>query len=149
MSVVRSFLLWFALFSIALTLLVGAIAKLLPQGVAGALVAIPYLVAMIVVLFKFLKSQRRAPTNKEKHVLAIGFSLIFWSYSILGVFGGMWLYSRQNPQIWTYVGQMLRQPQFLISILMYVLLFAVPLYLVTLWFYGKQAQRMAHRMFPN
>jgi hypothetical protein len=30
---------------------------------------------------------------------------------------------------------------------MMFLLLAIPLYLITYWFYGKQAQRMAQKMF--
>ena len=42
-----------------------AFAAILPNSIAGVLTAIPYLIAMIFVLFKFLKQQRRAPTLSQ------------------------------------------------------------------------------------
>jgi hypothetical protein len=41
----------------------------------------------------------------------------------------------------------LKQPQFLSIMLIMLLMLAIPLYLITYWFYGKQAQRMASKMF--
>ncbi len=52
-----------------LTLIVGVVAALLPASVGGILTAVPYLGAMIFVLFKFLKKERRAPTVPEKRNL--------------------------------------------------------------------------------
>lgn len=48
------------------TLVAGVLAAILPNNIAGILTAIPYLIAIIFVLFKFLKQQRRAPTATEK-----------------------------------------------------------------------------------
>lgn len=53
------------------------VAALLPASVGGILTAVPYLGAMIFVLFKFLKKERRAPTVQEKKKFTLGFTLIF------------------------------------------------------------------------
>ena len=41
----------------------------------------------------------------------------------------------------------LQNTQFLLTALIMLLMLAIPLYLITYWFYGKQAQRMAAKMF--
>ncbi len=66
MTKLRSYFLWFFALCIVLTLIVGVIAALLPASVGGILTAVPYLGAMIFVLFRFLKKERRAPTVPEK-----------------------------------------------------------------------------------
>ena len=75
MTKLRSYFLVFGL-CIVLTLIVGVVAALLPANVGGILTAVPYLGAMIFVLFKFLKKERRAPTVPEKK-FTLGFTLIF------------------------------------------------------------------------
>ncbi len=77
MTKLRSYFLWFFGLCIVLTLIVGVVAALLPASVGGILTAVPYLGAMIFVLFKFLKKERRAPTVQEKKKFTLGFSLIF------------------------------------------------------------------------
>ena len=37
--------------------------------------------------------------------------------------------------------------RFMLTSLLMLLLIAIPLYLISYWFYGKQAQRMALKMF--
>ena len=71
-----------------LTLIVGVVAALLPASVGGILTAVPYLGAMIFVLFKFLKKERRAPTVPEKEIY-FGFYPDFWGYNLCGVLFGL------------------------------------------------------------
>jgi len=129
MTKLRSYFLWFFGLCIVLTLIVGVVAALLPASVGGILTAVPYLGAMIFVLFRFLKKEHRAPTVQEKKKFTLGFTLIFWSYNLL-----------QNFMLY------LKQPQFLSIMVIMILMLAIPLYLITYWFYGKQAQRMADKM---
>jgi hypothetical protein len=102
---------------------------------------------MIMVLFKFLKQQRRAPTVQEKKYFALGLSLIFWGYNALGFVIGLVIFARKAPEIWQNFLLYLKQPQFLFTVLAMWLMIAIPLYLITYWFYGAQAQRMAKKMF--
>ncbi len=53
----------------------------------------------------------------------------------------------QDPEIWQNFLLYLQQPQFLSIVLIMALLIAIPLYLLTYWFYGPQARRMAQKMF--
>lgn len=145
----KKYYLWFFLLCLGLTMLVGVLAALLPLGVGGILTAVPYLVAMVIVLYLFLNQQRRAPTQQERKQFALGFALIFWSYNIVGVLGGLWLFSRQTPEVWQNFLLYLKQPLFVILILIMILLLAAPLYLLSYWFYGPQAQRMAQHKFGN
>lgn len=99
MTKLRSYFLWFFALCIVLTLIVGVIAALLPASVGGILTAVPYLGAMIFVLFRFLKKERRAPTVPEKKKFTLGFTLIFWGYNLCGVLFGLFLFSRKDPEI--------------------------------------------------
>ena len=131
------------------TLLVGILAALLPYPLATMLTALPYLVAMIVVLFKFLKQNRRAPTQQERKHFTFGFSFIFWGYNAIGLLFGMYIFARKDPAIWQNFLLSLQQPPFLITVLVMWLMLAIPLLLISYWFYGAQAQRMAMKMFPS
>jgi hypothetical protein len=143
----RLYYLWFFIICFTASLLAGVLAALLPNSIGSVLTAIPYLIAMIVILFKFLKQQRRAPTPQEKKRLSIGFSLIFWGYNACGLFLGLFIFSRKDPEVWQNFLLYLKQPTFLFTVLVIWLIIAVPLFLITYWFYGSQAQRMANKMF--
>ncbi|MDQ1208330.1 preprotein translocase subunit YajC [Acinetobacter baylyi] len=147
MTALRRYYLWFFLICFILTLIGGVIAAVLPAGMGGIVTAIPYLVAMIVVLFQFLKREQRAPTQQERKKLTLGFTLIFWGYNFLGVLLGLVIFARQDAEIFQNFLLYLQQPQFISIALIMILLLAIPLYLITYWFYGKQAQRMADKMF--
>ena len=148
MRALNKYYLWFFILCLGLTLIAGVLMALLPNQVAGVLTAIPYLMAMVIVLYLFLKQQRRAPTHQERKKLTLGFSLIFWGYNLIGVLLGMRYFSRNDPEIWANFVMYMHNPQFLLTAVLMMLLLAIPLYLITYWFYGKQAQRMADRMFP-
>lgn len=141
------YFLWFFVLCLVLTMVMGLISLLVPNQIAGVLIAFPYLISMIIVLHLFLKQQKRAPTQQERKKFTIGFSLIFWGYNLVGLVGEIIYFSQQNPEVLTNFLSGLQNIQFLsISILM-LLMLAIPLYLITYWFYGKQAQRMAAKMF--
>ena len=143
----NKYFLWFFILCLVLTMIAGVLAALLPNQIAGVLTAIPYLAAMIIILQRFLKQQRRAPTDAERKKLTIGYTLIFWSYNFLGVFAGVLIFSHSDPEVWqTFVAYMTNL-RFLGTTLIMLLMLAIPLYLITYWFYGKQAQRMALKMF--
>ncbi|WP_343579615.1 ABZJ_00895 family protein [Acinetobacter sp.] len=143
----RLYYLWFFIICLASTLIAGVLAAILPNSLGGVLTAIPYLIAIIFVLFKFLKQQRRAPTAQEKKRLSIGFSLIFWGYNACGLLLGLFIFARKDPEIWQNFLLYLKQPQFLLAVLGMWFVIALPLFLITYWFYGPQAQRMATKMF--
>ncbi|ENW02648.1 ABZJ_00895 family protein [Acinetobacter beijerinckii] len=143
----RLYYLWFFIICLLLSLVAGVFAAILPNSIAGVLTAIPYLIAMIYVLFKFLKQQRRAPSPQEKIRFSLGFSLIFWGYNALGLLSGLFIFARKDPEIWQNFLLYLKQPQFLFVVIAMWLMVAIPLYLITFWFYGAQAQRMANKMF--
>lgn len=142
----RRYFIWFFVLCFLFTCICGVLAALMPRGMGSILTIVPYLVAMIWVLFKFLKQQKRAPTQAERKQLTLGFSLIFWGYNLLGLLGGIYFFSRGNPTIWQDLLLYLQQPQFMAVVLMMFLLIAIPLYLLTYWFYGAQAQRMVDKM---
>ena len=62
---------------------------------------------------------------------------------------GLALFSRKDPEVWQNFMLYLQQANFISLILILLLVLAIPLYLITWWFYGKQAQRMAAKMYPN
>jgi len=146
MSLKRYFIIFF-LICFAVTCLCGVLAAFLPLGVGGVLTAVPYIAAMIWVLFIFLKRNRRAPAPAERKKLTLGFSLIFWGYNIAFQILGIAVFAYKDPEIWQNFLLYLQQPQFLSIVLIMALLIAIPLYLLTYWFYGPQARRMAQKMF--
>ena len=73
----NKYFLWFFLLCLVLTMIAGILAAILPNEIAGVFTALPYLLAMIIVLYRFLKQQRRAPTDQERRNLTLGFTLIF------------------------------------------------------------------------
>ncbi|WP_343620518.1 ABZJ_00895 family protein [Acinetobacter proteolyticus] len=143
----RLYYIWFFIICFTVTLLAGVLAAILPNSIGGVLTAVPYLIAIIVILFKFLKQQRRAPTPQERKLLSIGFSLIFWGYNACGLLFGLFIFARKDPEVWQNFLLYLKQPQFLLTVLAMWFVIAVPLFLITYWFYGPQAQRMANKMF--
>ncbi|PKF31277.1 ABZJ_00895 family protein [Acinetobacter proteolyticus] len=143
----RLYYIWFFIICFTVTLLAGVLAAILPNSIGGVLTAVPYLIAIIVILFKFLKQQRRAPMPQERKRLSIGFSLIFWGYNACGLLFGLFIFARKDPEVWQNFLLYLKQPQFLLTVLAMWFVIAVPLFLITYWFYGPQAQRMANKMF--
>ena len=145
-SLTRYFFLFFFI-CLIMTCICGVIAALLPQGVGGILTVVPYLIAMIVVLFRFLNKNQRAPTQAERKTFTLGFSLIFWLYNFAFVLLGIAIFSRKDPEIWQNLMLYVQHPQFMSLMVIMLLLMAIPLYLTTYWFYGPQAQRMAAQKF--
>ena len=145
----KKYYLWFFGLCIGLTLIAGVIAALLPSAIAGVVTALPYLVAMIIVLYKFIRQQQRAPSNTERKKMTLAFTFIFWGYNFLGVFLSIWYFSRKDPQIWHNLLNYLQNGNFLSLTIIMVLLLAIPLYLITYWFYGPQAKRMADKIVVN
>ena len=143
----NKYFLWFLVLCLVLTMVAGVLAALLPNEIAGVLTAIPYLIAMIIVLHRFLKQQRRAPTDQERKKLTLGYTAIFWGYNLFGVFAGVLFFSQNDPEVWKTFVMYMQNTQFLLTALIMLLMLAIPLYLITYWFYGKQAQRMAAKMF--
>lgn len=143
----NKYFLWFFILCLILTMIAGVLAALLPNQIAGILTAIPYLAAMIIVLYRFLKQQRRAPTDSERKKLVLGYTLIFWGYNLLGVFIGVLIFSRNDPEVWQSFVASMSNLRFVSTTLLMLLMLAIPLYLITSWFYGKQAKRMAMQMF--
>ena len=146
MSLTRYFL-WFFLFCFIFTCICGVLAALLPTGMGGILTIVPYLMAMILILYKFLKQQHRAPTDQERKKITLGFTLIFWGYNVFFLLVGLLIFAKSDPDIWQNFLLYIKNPQFMSVVLIMFLLIAIPLYILTYWFYGKQAQRMADKMF--
>lgn len=141
------YFLWFFLFCFIFTCICGVLAALLPTGMGGILTIVPYLMAMILVLYKFLKQQHRAPTDQERKKITLGFTLIFWGYNVFFLLVGLLIFAKSDPDIWQNFLLYIKNPQFMSVVLIMFLLIAIPLYILTYWFYGKQAQRMADKMF--
>ena len=141
------YFLWFFFLCFIFTCICGVVAALMPTGMGAVLTIVPYLVAMSWVLFNFLKKEQRAPTQAERKKFTLGFSLIYWGYNLVFLILGIAIATRSNPNAWQDFLLYLQQPQFMSIVVIMFLLIAIPLYLLTYWFYGKQAQRMAAKMF--
>ena len=148
MSLTRYFI-WFFIICLIFTCISGVIAALLPQGMGSILTIVPYLIAMVWVLFKFLKREKRAPTQSERKKITFGFSLIYWLYNLSFLLLGILIATRSNPNAWTDMQMYVQEPKFMSMVIIMFLLIAIPLYLLTYWFYGPQAKRMADKIFSN
>lgn len=146
MSLTRYFI-WFFCLCFVFTCLCGVIAALMPTGMGAVLTIFPYLIAMIWVLFKFLKREQRAPTHAERKKMTLGFSLIYWLYNLTFLLLGILIATRSNPSAWSDLLMYLQQSQFMSMVIIMFLLIAIPMYVLTYWFYGPQAKRMADKMF--
>lgn len=147
MVALTRYFIWFFVICLIFTCICGVLAALMPTGMGAILTIVPYLIAMVWVLFKFLKQQHRAPTQAERQKITLGFSVIYWLYNLCFLLLGIVIASRSNPNAWQDLTLYLQNTQFLMIMLIMFLLIAIPLYLLTYWFYGKQAQRMAEKMF--
>lgn len=137
---------WFLLLCIGLTLIAGVVAVFLPPSLAGVVTAMPYLIAMIIVLYLFIHQQQRAPTQQERKKFTLSFTLIFWVMNFAGVFLGVVIASMNDPEVWPTFLAFMSNGKFISLSLIMVMLLAIPLYLITYWFYGPQAQRMANKI---
>ncbi|MDQ8953758.1 ABZJ_00895 family protein [Acinetobacter rudis] len=149
MFTLSRYYLWFLFFCFVYTIVTGLIAAWIPNEIAAALVTTPYLAAMITVLHIFLKRERRAPTSSEKKYFTVVFLICFWLFNILGLLASLAYFSAQDPNVWQSFLSYLNHGQFLLMALGMVVLVSIPMVLITLWFYGKQAQRMALRLFGS
>ncbi|AOA59080.1 ABZJ_00895 family protein [Acinetobacter larvae] len=143
------YFLWFFVFCLLFSLLGGMVISLLNPDLAMGLLAVPYLLAMIATLYVFLKKQRQAPTTQQRLLLSFGYIVIFWLYSAAGIVSTIYYFSRQDAQIWQEFLANIQNLQFLFFILVVALAVSLPLFFVTSWFYGPQAQRMAAQMFKQ
>lgn len=129
--------------------MVGVIAALTPSFVGQVLTAFPFLIAMIVVLFHFIRKQQRAPTNAERNKIALGFSLIFFSYNMLFALLGPLIFNWKEDNIVQVWLQFITHKQFLFQLIAQLMMYMIPLYIITFWFYGKQSQRMADKILGS
>jgi len=125
----------------------------MPTGMGAVLTIVPYLVAMIWVLFKFLKKEQRAPTQAERKKFTLGFSLIYWGYNLAFLILGIAIATRSNPNAWQDFLLYLQQPQFMSIVVIMFLLIAIPLSadLLVLWqtgtAYGSKNVWLRFRLF--
>lgn len=140
---------WFLLFCFLMTCISGVLATVLPRELSLVFMVLPYLVSMIAVLYLFLRQHRRAPTVEERKRFTLSLNLLFWLFNLSGFFLGLLWTSFSEPEIWQYTMKMLFQPATLMIIGLFFIVIALPLIAVTFWFYGKQAERMALKMFGH
>ena len=147
MLALSKYYLYFFLCCLIFTIVSGMIAPMIPNAIAQGFIAVPYIIAMITVLYIFLKQQGRAPTQPERLRLAFGYTFVLALFNIIGVVLGLYVFAQQDPQIWQDFLIYIQHQQFLMIILAMALVYAVTFFLITYWFHGKQAQRMANKMF--
>ena len=139
----------FFIYLVLFTLVAGLIAAFLPNVVGQIITAFPFLIAMILVLFRFLKQNRRAPTTKERNRFSLVYVLIFFLYNyIFAVFGPLLANLKLKNVLNLWMEHALN-PNFQSLLVSKLLIFMIPFYLVVFWFYGTQAKRMAAKMFPS
>lgn len=130
-------------------MLAGIVAALLPNVVGQIITAFPFLIAMILVLFRFLKQQQRAPSNQQRNLFSLIYVVIFFLYNyIFAVFGPL-LFNLNIPNVLELWAEQAFNSDFQLLLVSKLLIFMIPFYLVTFWFYGPQAKRMAAKMFPS
>ncbi len=149
MAVLSKYFLRFFLYCVVLTMIFGFIAALVPNSVARLFTAFPFLIAMVLVLYHFIKKEQRAPTRLERNKISLGLILIFFFYNICFALLGPLLFNWQVENIISIWLSSIGQKEFLFQLIAQLMMYMIPLYVITWWFYGKQAQRMAAKMYPN
>ena len=135
------------IYLVLFTMLAGIIAGFLPNVVGQVLTAFPYLIAMILVLFKFIRNEQHAPTQTERNRFSLIFVLIFFLYNYVFAIFGQLIFNFRQPNIFELWWNFVSQSEFQLLLISRLLIFMIPFYLISYWFYGKQAQRMAKKMF--
>ena len=130
-------------------MLAGIVAALLPQGMGEVLTAFPFLISIVLALFYFLKQQHRAPTQTERNRLSLGYVLIFFFYNYLFAVIGPLIFNLKTANIFELWVSAAFDLDFQFMLISRLLIFMIPFYLITYWFYGPQAKRMAAKMFPS
>lgn len=128
-------------------MLAGIIAALLPPVFGQVLTAFPFLIAMILLLYRFLKQQQRAPSKVERNRFGLGLVLIFFFYNYLFAVIGPLIFNLSVPNVGQLWWQAVTDQEFQLLLISRLLIFMIPFYVIVFWFYGPQAQRMAKKMF--
>lgn len=139
----------FFLYLVLFTMVIGVVAALLPQEVGQILTAFPFLISMLLLLFRFLKQERRAPTQKERNRFSFIYVLIFFLYNYIFAVLGPLIFNLSLPNIFELWLQQAFDGQFQALLISRLLIFMIPFYLIVFWFYGPQAKRMAAKMFSS
>lgn len=149
MAVLGKYFLRFFIYCIVLTMVFGVIAALVPNTIAKVFTAFPFLIAMILVLFYFIKTENRAPTRLERNKISLGFILIFFFYNISFALLGPLLFNWQVDNIVNVWLNFIGQKAFLIQLVVQLMMYMIPLYVITFWFYGAQSERMANKVLRH
>ena len=137
------------MYLVLFTMVIGVVAALLPQGVGQILTAFPFLISMLLLLFRFLKQERRAPTQQERNRFSFIYVLIFFLYNYIFAVLGPLIFNLSLPNIFELWLQQAFDGQFQALLISRLLIFMIPFYLIVFWFYGPQAKRMAAKMFSS
>lgn len=147
MAGLSKYFLRFFIYCIVFTMIVGVIAALLPRAIAQILTAFPFLIAMIMVLYHFLKTEKRAPTLSERNKISLGYAAIFFFYNICFALLGPLIFNWQTEKFFNIWLSFITNKTFILQLIAQLMMYMIPLYVITFWFYGKQSQRMAEKMF--
>lgn len=130
-------------------MLAGILAALFPTEVGQVLTAFPFLIAMILVLLRFLKNEQRAPSTIERNRFSLLYVVIFFLFNYIFAVIGPLIFNLSLPNILSIWWKAATDAQFQMSLITHLLIFMIPFYLISFWFYGPQAKRMAAKMFSS
>ena len=139
----------FFIYLVLFTMLAGILAALFPTEVGQVLTAFPFLIAMILVLFRFLKNEQRAPSTIERNRFSLLYVVIFFLFNYIFAVIGSLIFNLSLPNILSIWWKAATDAQFQMSLITHLLIFMIPFYLISFWFYGPQAKRMAAKMFSS
>lgn len=139
----------FFIYLVLFTMLAGILAALFPTEVGQVLTAFPFLIAMILVLLRFLKNEQRAPSTIERNCFSLLYVVIFFLFNYIFAVIGSLIFNLSLPNILSIWWKAATDAQFQMSLITHLLIFMIPFYLISFWFYGPQAKRMAAKMFSS
>ena len=139
----------FFIYLVAFTMLAGILAALLPQGIGQVLTAFPFLMSSVLLLFHFLKRERRAPSNSERNRFSLIYVLIFFLYNYVFAVVGPLIFNLNIPNVLNVWFEQAFDLEFQLMLISRLLIFMIPFYIVVFWFYGPQAKRMTAKMFSS
>ena len=147
MPSIRSSLLHFLIWLVVVTVLFGVVAlgcaalgiPFFNQAIS-MLIMLPYMISFYQTTQYFIKKYDTLPTNKQRWLISISCVMIFWIYSVIAGFIGLWL---SDVQI--QLKEIPPMNSLLLLFIGYIFIINAFLILMGYFFLGKPAQIMLER----
>ena len=91
----------------------------------------------------------KALSTIERNRFSLLYVVIFFLFNYIFAVIGSLIFNLSLPNILSIWWKAATDAQFQMSLITHLLIFMIPFYLISFWFYGPQAKRMAAKMFSS